>query len=209
MAALQTVWCCFIPDPSGLPGLLQGLEAKRQEQGAQAQGCPGPGWVMVWHLHPVHPVLPWPERVSSYQQTPPSTLPSCCFLLPRPSSSLSLSPFTLSLLLFLSTPAPLLPSPFLLPPPPPLASLSILLSHPLVFLLSACPADLHARCVEAAQLDLMPPAVRSRAGSGLTAERPWARAASSSVHPTTLAQAFASFCITLCSSSPLFPFYIL
>lgn len=117
-----------------------------------------------------------------------STLPSCCSLLP--SSSLSFSSFTLSLLLFLSPPAPLLPSPFLLPPPP-LASLSILLSHPLVFLLSACPADLHARCVEAAQLDLMPPAVRSAAVSGLGAQRPWARAARSPVHPSTLAHALA------------------
>lgn len=127
-----------------------------------------------------------------------STLPSCCSLLP--SSSLSFSSFTLSLLLFLSPPAPLLPSPFLLPPPP-LASLSILLSHPLVFLLSACPADLHARCVEAAQLDLMPPAVRSAAVSGLGAQRPWARAARSPVHPSTLAHTLA----LSASPSPLHP----
>lgn len=202
------MWCCFILDPSRVPDLLQGLENKRQEQDAQVQGCPGPDWVMGWHptlfilCFPALKVWPVTNR------PPPSTLPSCCSLLPHPSSSLSLSPFTLSLLLFLSTPAPLLPSPFLLPPPP-LASLSILLSHPLVFLLSDCPADLHARCVGAAQLDLMPPAVRSRAVSGLAAQRPWARAGRFSEHPTTLGHALAPFFITFCSSSPLFPFYVL
>lgn len=82
-------------------------------------------------------------------------------------------PFALSLLLSLHTcSSPSLPFSLSLSSSSPCLSLSLSPSSyliPLVFLLSACPADLHACCVEAAQLDLMPPAVRSRAGSGLGA----------------------------------------
>lgn len=225
MAGKPTVWCCFIPDPSRVPAVLQGLEAEGQEQGPQAQGCPGPGWVMVWHLQPIHPVLPaWHGGTLCPQLPPhlartragllctdrpwPISLHSYCSLVPHPSSSLSLSPFALSLLLFFS-PHLLLSFPplfsFLLPSPLSLSSYLI----PLVFLLSACPADLHACCVEAAQLDLMPPAARSRAISGLSAALPQAGAGGCSVHPTALAHSLAPFCIAFCSSSPVLPFYIL
>lgn len=145
----RTPWCFCSPKLQEGHGLVLWV---------WEQGC---GSMTAWSpcALPVHP-FPWLPRAPS--------LPSC-FPIPPPPSPLSI---TLSVLLFLSTPAPLLPTPFLFPSPPPLAFLSILLSHPPCFSLAACPADLHACCVEAAQLDLMPPAARSRAGSGLGAALP-------------------------------------
>jgi len=134
---------------------------------------------------------------------PPAAL---CFPIPPPPSPFLPLPslfFSFSPHLLLSFP-PLFS--FLLLLPSPLSSYLI----PLVFLLSACPADLHARCVEAAQLDLMPPAARSRSISGLSAALLRAGPGSCSVHPTTLDHALAPFCIAFCSSSPFsFPSYTL
>lgn len=95
-----------------------------------------------------------------------SASPSLLLPLPLPSLCFSFSPHLL--LSFLLLPLPLSLSSYLIP---------------LVFLLSACPADLHARCVEAAQLDLMPPATRSRAVSGPGAALPRAGTGRCSVHP--------------------------
>lgn len=134
----------------GSMGMLQGAGAAVTAHGHHDPATCG---------HPVNPLLP-PGAVGAPAR-------GCPVPLSLPSSSLC------PLFASLSTPAPLLPSLFLSPsPPPPLASLSLSPSSyliPLVFLLSACPADLHACCVEAAQLDLMPPAATSRAGSGLGA----------------------------------------
>lgn len=111
---------------------------------------------------------------SCFQQNKfsPHTLPLCCLagfpsllfsfppsvFLPLPSPSLFLFP-TFCTCSSLSLPSSLSSS------SPCLSLVSYLI--PLVFLLSACPADLHACCVEVAQLDLMPPAVKRRAVSGL------------------------------------------
>lgn len=72
VAGKSTAWCCSTPEPSEVPVVLQGSEAEGQEQGAQAQGCPSPGWVMVWHLHPIHPLLPIWGGGSPCPQLPPS-----------------------------------------------------------------------------------------------------------------------------------------
>lgn len=104
---------------------------------------------------------------ASLPMAAPRPLPASPFLLlPLPSPLPSLF-FSFSPHLLLSFP-PLFSFPLLLPLPFSPSSYLI----PLVFLLAACPADLHACCVEAAQLDLMPPAARSRAGSGLGAALP-------------------------------------
>lgn len=214
MAGKTTVWCCFIPEPSGVPAVLQGLEAEGQEQGPQAQGHPSPGWVVISHLCPVHPMLPaWgsgspcPQLSPTWHMLgqdhsvltdpgsspcPPAAVSPCLLLLlPLP---FSLCPLFASLSLHTCS-SPSLPfSPSSSSSPGLSLSISSYLI-PLVFLLSACTADLHARCVEAAQLDLMPPAVRSRAVSGLSAALPRAGAGRCSVHPTALAHTLAPFCV--------------
>lgn len=178
----QTGYLCG--NANGCPNLPQGCNRtprcfctqKLQEGRGLVLWVSEQGWgsMTAWspRTPPVHP-FPWLPHALS--------LPSF-FPIPPPPSPLSIA---LSVLLFLSTPAPLLSFPplfsFPLLLPLPFSPSSYLI--PLVFLLAACPADLHACCVEAAQLDLMPPAARSRAGSGLGAALP-GRGREYSVSPT-------------------------
>lgn len=151
------------------------MEDKGQEQDTQALVRLGRGLA-----HPPRSPRACSGRTAVHRPTParhPALLllpasPSLLLPLPLPSSCFSFSPHLLlsfpPLFSFLLLPFPLSLSSYLIP---------------LVFLLSACPADLHACCIEAAQLDLMPPATRSRAVSGPGAALPWAGTGRCSVHP--------------------------
>lgn len=139
--------------------------------------------------------------------SPPRSAGTPCPRLPVPLSlpSSSLCPLFASLSLHTCS-SPSLPFFLSLSSSSPCLSLSLSPSSyliPLVFLLSACPADLHACCVEAAQLDLMPPAARSRADSGLGA--PLLRAGEEEVGPPLLAPFLVAFPFSsIFPSSPFF-----
>lgn len=181
------------------PGGTACLEAKGKKQDAQALVRLGRGLA-----HPPRSPRACSGRTVVHRPTParhPALLllpasPSLLLPLPLPSFYFSFSPHLLlsfpPLFSFLLLPFPLSLSSYLIP---------------LVFLLSACPADLHARCVEAAQLDLMPPATRSRAVSGPGAAVPQAGTGRCSAHPPPWPTLWPLS--AFCSSSPHLHSYIL